>query len=190
MEPSQWGAVVHDLDGSLGLGADTALVADHPLMTDSTCTDNYATGRLCSNRYGRVEFDFGRKDLPAMTHSRSDGISVNARPDPERGHYQSVVSVNHNRYHYGYRFDNSVLASGFLNLSLQFLKNNDSVVIELQNLPSSINFTGEGYTTATSLHELVTGAGRQILRAGDSLYIKMRASGPDWQAEDNVALSW
>jgi len=58
LRPSQWGAVVHDLDGSFGLAPDTALVADHPMMVDDTCVPAPGTGQLCNNRYGWVRIDF------------------------------------------------------------------------------------------------------------------------------------
>ena len=191
MRPSAWGAVIHDEDGSLGLGAGTALVADHPMMTDSTCTDVFATGRLCGNRYARIKMDFdGRKSLPPVRHLRSDGREAIGRPLAERAHYQSVVSVNHNRYHYAYEFDASVLNTGSLEASIQFAHNDDTAVLEFRNLPSNARVRTSGFTDAGSVDALKQGAGRQYVYDGQSVFVKLRASGEIWGAKDKVSLSW
>ena len=191
MRPSAWGAVIHDEDGSLGLGAGTALVADHPLMTDSTCTDVYATGRLCGNRYARIKLDFaGRKDLPPVKHLRSDGREAMGQPLKERAHYQSVVSVNHNRYHYAYEFDASVLSAGSLATSIEFAHDNDTAVLEFRNLPSDATVRTIGFTAAGSVEALKQGPGRQYVRDGQSVFVKLKASGETWGASDQVSLRW
>jgi len=190
MRPSQWGALIHDEDGSFGLGPNTALVADHPMMVDSTCTDTYGTGRLCDNRYGRVELDFGMMDLPDMTHLRSDGVSVVSGPLDARAHYQSVVAVNQNRYHYGYSFDNSVFANRSLTVHLQFLHNNDTAVLDFNNLPAGAKVVTAGYTAAASIADLKAGPGRRFIRAGGRLLVKMQATGELWNAEDTVLITW
>ena len=191
LRPSAWGAVIHDEDGSLGLSAGSALVADHPMMTDSTCTDLYGTGRLCGNRYGRVELDFdGTQNLPAMRHLRSDGRQVDATPLAPRAHYQSVVSVNHNRYHYGYQFDTQLLAVKELTISLDFLHDGDTVVLEFPNLPSNARISQRDYSAASSLSELMQGNGKQYLKTADSLFIKLRANGERWYAADQVRVVW
>lgn len=191
MRPSAWGALIHDEDGSFGLAGVAALVADHPMMTDSTCTDTYGSGRLCGNRYGRVELDFGGKqNLPAMTHLRSDGQRVVAKPLGERAHYQSVVSVNHSRYHYGYEFDSSVLSERNLLLSLDFLHNGDTVVLEFPNFPANAVVMGSGYAAASSEQALLHGNGRQFYHSGGSLFLKLRAEGPRWNASDRVNITW
>lgn len=191
MRPSAWGAVIHDEDGSLGLGAGTALVADHPMMTDSTCTDVYGTGRLCGNRYGRVELDFaGKKNLPAMTHSRSDGRTATIAPLAARAHYQSVVSVNHGRYHYAYEFAADAISAKSLIVGLDFLHNGDTVVLEFKNLPGNASVSGAGYSAAFTLADLKNGDGKRFFREGSSLYLKLRATGTIWQASDLVQINW
>ncbi len=191
MRPSAWGAVIHDEDGSFGLGADTALVADHPLMTDSTCTDVFATGRLCDNRYVRVKLDFaGRKNLPPAKHLRSDGREAIGEPLMERAHYQSVVSVNHNRYHYAYEFDASVLSAGSLTASMQFAHDQDTAVLEFRNLPSNASVRTSGYSAANNIDALKQGPGGQFLRQGQSLFVKMKAKGERWSAKDQVSFGW
>ena len=191
LRPSAWGAVIHDEDGSLGLAPGTALVADHPMMTDSTCTDLYGTGRLCGNRYGRVELDFdGTQNLPAMHHLRSDGREVVATPLAPRAHYQSVVSVNHNRYHYGYEFDTEVFAIGKMIISLDFLHDGDTLVLEFPNLPATARVSQSDYSAAASMAELIQGAGKQYLKTNDSLFIKLRANGERWYASDSVRVVW
>jgi len=191
MRPSAWGAVIHDEDGSLGLGAGTALVADHPLMTDSTCTDVYATGRLCDNRYARVKMDFaGRRDLPPVKHLRSDGREAMGQPLKERAHYQSVVSVNHNRYHYAYEFDASVMSAGKLITSIEFAHDQDTAVLEFRNLPTNATVRTMGYTPVANVDALKAGPGRQFLRKDQSLFVKLKAGGEKWRAKDQVSLAW
>ena len=191
MQPSAWGAVIHDEDGSLGLSAGSALVADHPMMTDNTCTDLFGTGRLCGNRYGRVELDFdGTQNLPAIRHLRSDGREVVATPLAPRAHYQSVVSVNHTRYYYGYEFDAQVLAVGEMTISLDFLHDSDTVVLEFPNLPANTRISQGDYSVASSLSALIQGSGKQYLKTAGSLFIKLRASGERWHASDRVRLVW
>lgn len=190
MRPSKWGAVIHDVDGSFGLGPNTALVADHPMMVDSTCTDNYGEGKLCDNRYGRVKIDFNLHGLPAMTHHRSDGKQVDAKPLAERGHYQSVVSTNHNRYHYGYSFDATVLRTGGMTVELQYLHNGDTAVLEFKNLPASARVISKDYTVAGSLQALKNGPGKQSVRVGGSLFVKLKTTGAKWKAADLVSIVW
>ena len=191
MQPSAWGAVIHDEDGSLGLSAGSALIADHPMMTDSTCTDLYGSGRLCGNRYGRVELDFdGTQNLPAIRHLRSDGPVVVATPLAPRAHYQSVVSVNHDRYHYGYEFNSGVLAVREMTISLDFLHDGDTVVLEFPNLPASARISQRDYSVASSMAELFQGTGKQYLKADGSLFVKLRASGERWNAFDRVHVVW
>ncbi len=192
IKPSRWGAVIHDEDGSLGLGAGTALTADHPLMNDETCTDLVGTGRLCGARYGRVEIDVGRRDLPAMTHFRSDGIEHTVAPLAERAHYQSVVSVNHNRYFYGYAFNSDLLASiRTIDVQLDFLHAGDTVTLEFAGLPGTATVFADGYSAATSFNALVLGPGSQFYQQGSSIFLKMKAKGDTpWYASDAVKINW
>ena len=139
----------------------------------------------------RAKFDFnGTTNLPAIEHFRSDGREAVGRPLTERAHYQSVVSVNHNRYHYGYNFDPSVFVSRSLDLSIEFAHNNDTVVMELRNLPGNASIRNGGYTSAVSLDALKQGEGRQYFRNGQSLFVKMRANGSQWAAKDAVSIKW
>ncbi len=191
MRPSAWGAVIHDEDGSLGLGPNSALVADHPLMTDSTCTDVYGSGRLCGNRYVRAKFSFGgQRNLPPIRHFRSDGREAIGSPLAPRAHYQSVVSVNHNRYHYGYDFDAGVFNKRSLTASIEFAHNNDTVVLELRNLPANASVRTPGYSQAGSVEALKQGPGLQYIRSGGSLFVKLRASGERWKAKNELNIVW
>jgi len=192
LRPSMWGALIHDEDGSFGLGPGTALVSDHPLMNDNTCTDLVGTGRLCGNRYGRVEIDVGSRNLPPMTHFRSDGVEVAAAPLPERAHYQSIVSVNHNRYFYGYAFAQSVLdKTRSITVSLDFLHAGDTVTLELAGLPLNAIVTAPGYSEAGSFNGLVLGPGSQFYKRDGSIFLKMKAEGDTaWYASDTATISW
>jgi len=192
LRPSQWGAVIHDEDGSFGLGAGTALVADHPLMNDDTCTDLVGTGRLCRNRYGRVQIDIGSTSLPMMMHYRSDGLEVEATPLTPRGHYQSVVSVNHNRYFYGYGLNDEALSrTRNIEVSLDFLHQGDTVTLEFRDLPGNATVTTSGYSATDDLNSLIFGPGKRFLRMGNSVYVKMMATGDTpWSAGDKVNIRW
>ena len=192
LRPSQWGATIHDEDGSLGLGAGTALVADHPMMNDDTCTDLVGTGRLCGNRFGRVQIDIGSTDLPMMVHYRSDGLEVEATPLAPRGHYQSVVAVNHARYFYGYGLDTTALArTRNIEVTLDFLHQGDTVTLEFRDLPARATVTTPGYGSTNSLNSLMFGPGKRFLRQGNSVYVKMMATGDTpWGAGDAVNISW
>ena len=190
LRPSQWGATIHDEDGSFGMGPGTALVADHPMMSDSTCTDLVGTGRLCQNRYGRLEMDFGLRNLPPMTHHRSDGVTAIAQPLAERRHYQSIVSVNHARYYYGYEFDQTVLNdSRSMTLSMNYLHDGDTVVVEFKNLPTSAAVTTK-WPVAANLNDLIFGDGNRQFRQGNSYFLKLRADGDHWQAGNVVGIKW
>ena len=192
IQPSRWGAVIHDEDGSLGLGAGTALAADHPLMNDDMCTDLVGTGRLCNARYGRIELDVGRSNLPPLTHFRSDGVQVVAQPLSARAHYQSVVSVNHNKYFFGYAFDQSILnATRNINVQLDFLHAGDTVTLEFAGLPSNATVVADGYNSAPNFNALVLGPGKQFYKQGSSIFLKMKAQGDTaWYASDVANISW
>ena len=191
LRPSQWGAVVHDLDGSFGLAPDTALVADHPMMVDDTCVPAPGTGQLCNNRYGWVRIDFRKKTkLPPMTHTRSDGPSFTIEPLSPRSSYQSVVSVNHNRHHYGYEFDQSLFSVGRLNVLLDYLHDGDTVILEFRSMPATARVRDVDYKEAQNLADLRQGLGKRFVRVGDSLFVKMQAKGTTWTASDYISIVW
>lgn len=191
LRPSQWGAVIHDLDGSFGLAANSALVADHPMMVDSTCTAPMGTGRLCENRYGWVRLDFNKKkNLPPIKHTRSDGVRLTVDPMEPRSSYQSVVSVNHDRHYYGYEFDQSLFGIGQLNVLLDYLHNGDTVTLELKSLPANASILDLDYSAASSLANLRNGPGKRYVRIGNSLFVKMQAVGATWKARDYISIIW
>ena len=191
LRPSQWGAVIHDLDGSFGLAANSALVADHPMMVDDTCTAAIGTGRLCENRYGWVRMDFQKKtNLPPIKHTRSDGPRFTVDPMEPRSSYQSVVSVNHDRHYYGYEFDKNLFQIGRLNVLLDYLHDRDTVTLELKSMPATATIRDFDYSPASSLSDLRQGPGRRYVRIGDSLFIKMQAKGSTWKARDYISIVW
>lgn len=191
LRPSQWGALIHDEDGSLGLGAGTSLVADHPMMNDTTCTDLVGTGRLCGNRFGRVEIDVGQRNLPPMTRYRSDGVEVTAGPLPERAHYQSVVAVNQNRYFYSYRITPEIMGrTNRIDVKLDFLHTGDTVVLEFLDLPPGATVGTGGWSAAANLNDLIFGAGNRFLAQGTSVFVKMKTIGTAWEATDFVRIFW
>ncbi|MFK7996374.1 MAG: G8 domain-containing protein [Granulosicoccus sp.] len=191
LRPSQWGAVIHDLDGSLGMAANTALVADHPMMVDNTCIAAIGTGRLCDNRYGWVRLDFRKQtNLPPIRHTRSDGLQFTVDPMVPRSSYQSVVSVNHNRHYYGYEFDQSLFSIGRLNVLLDYLHNGDTVTLELKSMPANATITDFDYSPAMSLASLRNGPGKQYIRIGNSIFVKMKATGGTWKARDYISVVW
>ncbi len=191
LRPSQWGAVIHDLDGSLGMAPGSALVADHPMMVDETCTAAMGTGRLCENRYGWVRLDFRKTtNLPPIEHTRSDGLRFTVDPLEPRSSYQSVVSVNHDRHYYGYKFDADLFDIGRLNILLAYLHDADTVTLELKSMPASASILGRGYTPAVNLADLRSGPGKRYIRIGDSLFVKMRAEGRMWEASDYISIVW
>ncbi len=191
LRPSQWGAVIHDLDGSFGLAANSALVADHPMMVDETCVAAPGTGQLCENRYGWVRLDFNKKtQLPAMTHTRSDGPRFTVEPLSPRSSYQSVVSVNHDRHFYGYEFDQSLFSIGRLNVLLDYLHDGDTVTLELKSMPVGARILDTDYSEARSVADLRRGPGRSYVRVGNSLFVKMEAAGQTWKARDNISIVW
>jgi len=192
VEPSQWGAVIHDVDGSFGYAPDSALVSNHPMMTDTSCSlDVYGEGRLCQNRYGYLSMGFPiRQNLPPLIHYRSDGIEVSAQPLAPRARYQSIVSVNHDRYYYGYKFDQSLIETGSLRLIMRFLHDGDTAVLQFQDLPAHTVIASEDYVAASSLADLRSGAGDRYFHDGQSLYLKMQAQGEAWDAGDRIDLSW
>ena len=136
-----------------------------------------------------MDFD-GRKDLPPVRHFRSDGREAIGRPLAARAHYQSVVSVNHNRYHYAFEFDADVLAVGSLVTSIEFAHNDDTVVLEFRNLPSNAAVRTAGYSLVTNIDALKQGPGRQYARDGGSIFVKLKANGETWGATDKVSLVW
>ncbi len=191
LRPSQWGAVIHDLDGSFGLAPNTALVADHPMMVDETCVAAMGTGQLCENRYGWVRLDFKKKtQLPAMTHTRSDGPRFTIEPLSPRSSYQSVVSVNHDRHYYGYEFNPSLFSVGRLNVLLDYLHHGDTVTLELKSMPAAAKLVDLDYSEARSLTDLRQGPGRRYVRVGGSLFVKMQATGETWKARDYISIVW
>ena len=131
-----------------------------------------------------------RENLPPLTHYRSDGIEVTAQPLAPRARYQGIVSVNHDRYYYGYKFDQSLIDTGSLRLIMRFFHDGDTVVLQFHDLPANIAIANEGYSPASSLADLRGGAGDRYFHDGQSLYLKMQAQGEIWEAGDRIDMTW
>ncbi|MCB1756943.1 MAG: hypothetical protein KDJ38_15580 [Gammaproteobacteria bacterium] len=189
-EASEWGAVVHDEDGSFGLGANTVLVPDHEMMIDSSCTALQNGGHLCNKTMGLVRLDIGSTNLPPITHIRSDGVRVVEEPIEARDWYQSTVSLNQNAYHYAYELDDEISRrSNQLNVRLDFSRNQDEVIVELRNLPAHSYVDGNvipvnGMAALRSVNQTAA------FKANGSLFIKLVAQGQPWQASDNLRVLW
>lgn len=102
---------------------------------------------------GYIDFQ-NQKNLPAMTHTCSDGPRFTVKPLEPRSSYQSVVSINHDRHYCGYEFYESLFEVGRLNVLMDYLHDGDTVTLELKSMPSNATLVDEDYSRAMSLNEL------------------------------------
>ncbi len=181
--PGWWGDVIHDLDGSL-VGDDWAFVAGHPVMFDRTCTQptNMNTdGYACPYRYAHFRSEHFASIDP-ITVIRSDGYSntsghINARFITE--------IIMDDSYFYTYRYSTG-LKFKKLQVSLRNAFGGDNAVYEFLDVPSTFSIPTSGWQQASSVDDLMTGAGHRYVWRDHSLFLKMQASGDDWHATDIV----
>lgn len=197
---TQWGDVIHDLDGSL-VGAGRALVSDHPLMSDASCArpaGMRASGYACPYRYSRFWLDSGfpGATAPWITVQRSDGTQGTG-PSVLPHRFVSAYIAN-GPYRHSYRYDAGIRRNE-MNLTIFNGHPGDESVHEILDVPDSIQPWGESalqWSPATSLADLLGGAGRRYFYRAEtgSLYIKTVAAaawiftGEPWFAGDMLRL--
>jgi hypothetical protein len=193
--PNQWGSVIHDLDGSMGMGPGS-MVANHPMATDPDCRPEvFADARFCPGLYwGMFHIFFGRYDitLPAITHRRSDliGQSFFDRPDGMPW-YQAQVSLSHNRYHYIYDLAPASGLGRELELQLFHARGpGETFATELTGLPGGAWVDHGEYRQVGSLNELNASSGKTWARVGGSLFVKMQTHGETWTGREFVKVRW
>ncbi len=189
-EASEWGAVIHDVDGSFGLGADTVLVPDNRMVVDSTCVALENGGHLCNRRMGLVRLDIGSKNLPKIKHIRTDGVSIIEKPIDARDWYQSTVALNQNDYHYVYELDASISRRvNLLKVRLDFTHDLDEAIVEIRNLPAH-SYVDSDVIVVNSLRALKNTHETAAFLANGSVYVKLVAHGKKWSGTDNMKILW
>lgn len=192
--PNQWGSVIHDLDGSMGMGPGS-MVANHPMAVDPQCRPElFADARFCPGLgWGMFHIFFGRYDitLPEITHGRSD-LSTRYRDRPEgMPWYQAQVSLSHNRYHYIFDMASTGTMGNEFELQLFYApKLGETLTLELTGLPGQPRVDHGEYRQVGSLAELKSSTGKTWARMGGSIYVKMVTRGEPWSAHDFVKVKW
>jgi len=78
-----------------------------------------------------------------------------------------------------------------IEVTLDFLHQGDTVTLEFRDLPARATVTTPGYDSTDSLNNLMFGPGKRFLRQGNSVYVKMMATGDTpWGAGDAVNIRW
>ncbi|MCP3938600.1 MAG: hypothetical protein GY708_24900 [Actinomycetia bacterium] len=181
--PTDWGDVVHDLDGSF-VGANHAVVADHPLMYDHTCvkpTSLKISGYACPYRYAHFRAEHFADDSP-MTILRSDGHS-NTSGHVDWGFINEFILDP--SYLYTYRYEDG-MRHKVVQVHLRNAFAGDTAVYELLDVPSTYGILTGGWTEADDVSDVLDGAGRRYKYRDGSLFLKMLAGGEAWHATDIV----
>jgi hypothetical protein len=184
------GDVINDLDGSL-IGQGKALVSNHPLMSDATCSRAAGVGIFgyaCPYRYAHFRLDGGISNgqAPRATVIRSDGVHDSGFLIDWRILNEFILA---GPYSYSYRLDGG-LDRYTLTATTQGGHAGDTSIHEILDVPSTFAFpTGSIWSSATTLDQLKQGPGHRYYYRAESasLYLKMQPSGSDWNAFDSAA---
>jgi cell surface hyaluronidase len=186
-----WGDVVHDLDGSL-VGAGKAMVSDHPLMWDHSCTrpaDKGIFGYACPHRYSRFMMTNDKLSPNiSMTVQRSDGATGSgATALPWRAVNEYIANAG---YIHSYRY-NQGLDRHYLVVEVANGMDGDTDVHEILDVPANVLlWGGEDWAEVSSMSSLLSGPGRRYFHdtASSSLFLKTQARGDAWFATDVMYL--
>jgi hypothetical protein len=190
---SYWGEAINDLDGTL-VGKDPlngklrALVTDHPLMSDATCSRHGGTGNegyACPYRYGVLMLDQGLPYVtpggspataPPLTVVRSDGVH-----DTSVHGFIAIRGFNtyiaNGGYRYGYRFVDGIQRD-VIDMSNVWSPLDSSVTFEIMDVPGdSFVFPTDQWVRKDDLAALEGSTGNAFYyrETSASMFVKLHA---------------
>ena len=142
------GDVIHDLDGSL-IGQNMALVSNHPLMSDETCSRAAGAGVFgyaCPYRYAQFRLDGGidaSGQPPRITVVRSDGVHDSGFLINWRVLNEFILD---GYYRYAYRLDDGINRYA-LTATMQGGNAGETSIHEILDVPADFAFpANSGWT--------------------------------------------
>jgi len=204
-QPAAWGEALHDFDGTLiGLGVGNTprtFASAHPLMVDASCSrppNRGVDGYGCEHEYASLFIDTETPGLPFVrspwiTYQRSDGVHDTAQ------HGFITQRALHNfisdgTYRHSYRFLEG-WAHNRYSVILDWARLGTNPIIELLDVPQGAfvlahPYWGGSWTSVGGMAALQTATtDSYYYRATTaSLFLKMFATGTDWEAKRHVVL--
>ncbi|HJU38092.1 MAG TPA: G8 domain-containing protein, partial [Tahibacter sp.] len=188
--PSQWGEVIHDLDGSL-VPAGQAIVTRHPLLYDGHCTRPPAgagvEGYACPYRYAHYRMEFSTPtpmppfQWPRITQMRSDGVGDTTANMPLR-YIVPFMAAGPQTYTNAYRFDAGI-ARNDLAVAVFGAFDGDTSIHEIMDVPGTFEIDTPGWTRVYDRADLALPGNRYYYASNmGSLALKFDADGVDWHA--------
>jgi hypothetical protein len=190
------GSVVHDIDGSLGLGANTVLVPASPIYDAMGCSsaasmDPGSFGWICPARLVRARIAAGTSGTkPAdILRLESSGKVVQQAISGGIGSFYQVFLIPTNpAYHFGIRFTETPV--GDFSVLFDGAWPSDLIRYEMQNLDPAVAVKDAGFTQVSSLDALNAATGPAWYRSGTTLHLRfqMPSTGDKWALGRNVVM--
>jgi hypothetical protein len=183
------GSVVHDMDGSFGLGPNRVLAPDSQLLEGLGCAksgglmENNSFGTLCPARVVRVRVMLNKEADTAspfeMFHVKSGADVKQAFVTPPNNYYQAFLIPNQD-YHFGVQFSKAPTAD-FNVLVLQGWPG-DAVRYELRGVRPETVLKNAGFARVNSLAALESATGSAWYKSGTTLHVRftLSANQPQW----------
>ncbi|MEB0136532.1 G8 domain-containing protein [Actimicrobium sp. CCC2.4] len=184
------GAVVFDIDGSLGAGPNMTLVTTAPIHAGLDCANSGrieagSFGILCKTRIIRTRIDGGVPFIGAsytMFRTGPNGeVTQHFSPAHPAFNFFQAFSAPNQPYHYGAQFetdpgtDFGILFGGYWP--------NDTMRYELRGMRANASVSSANFSQVGTATEFDSASGSVWFRSGDRLHIKFTAPAtiPQWQ---------
>ncbi len=184
------GSVVHDIDGSFGLGPNRVLAPDSQLLEGLGCAksgglmESDGFGTLCPARVVRVRIMMDQAIDTAspfeMFHVRG-GAEVKQSFVPPAGlYYYQAFLIPNQEYHFGMQFSKAPTAA-FNALVLQGWPG-DVIHYELRGLKPETVLKNTAFARVNNLADLESATASAWFKSGTTLHVrfKMPANQPQW----------
>ncbi len=189
-------SVIHDIDGSLGIGPNTVLVPASPIYAEMGCSsagllDPGSFGWICPARLVRARMTAGlqgAKDFDVLRLESSGKVVQQSFCCGISGYYQAFLIPNNPNYHFGARFTESPV--GDFSVLIDGAWPNDLIRYEMQGLDPAVVVKDSAFTQVSSLDALDAAAGPAWYRSGTTLHLRFRmaSTGSQWGMSRTVPL--
>jgi hypothetical protein len=193
------GAVVFDIDGSFGAGANTTLLPIAPIHEGLDCpnpgrVEAGSFGKLCKTRIVRTRIQGGDGDpfvgaSYTMFRTGPNGlVTQRFGPANPKFNFLQAFSAPNEAHHYGAQFE----TYPGRDISIQFagLWPNDRLQYELRGMAANASVSSAGFRQVGSANEFASATDSIWFRAGDRLHVKFTAPGTDikWRSNRIVTI--
>ena len=182
-ESATSGAIIRDLDGSIGFGPNMSLTPDIPLMTDSSCQAmaGIDEAKMCPGRFVQVRLNLG-SNAPAINLLRSNSSASGTIESGPHAFYKFFMPVNRSyRYEVDFasQFSGGGSFSGKTGFSVQadHGENGDAALVSLRSLKSGARVSSSGWQEVNSFSALNGASENAWYKEGNTIHLKMVCRG-------------